>query len=135
MALPLLKTVQECGDYSKTVGPFVSQLYELPYQLLDNIGSVDGLLGVYTSTNPLIMGFAVSIALSPIFLIVSEINRNYSQVDRMWSLLPNLYIVHLAVWARLAGFPHARIDLVAAFTTLWSVGFMESTAFYVTLLT
>ncbi|KAF4121178.1 Protein of unknown function (DUF1295) [Geosmithia morbida] len=120
MALPVLKSVKECGDYSKTVEPFIPQLYDLPYRVLDNVGSIDGLLSVYTDTNPLITAFGASVVLSSIFLVVSEINRNYSQVDRLWSLLPNLYIVHLAVWARLAGVSHSRIDLVATFSTLWS---------------
>jgi steroid 5-alpha reductase family enzyme len=53
--------------------------------------------------------------------VVSEVNRNYSQVDRMWSILPNLYVVHLAVWARLAGVPHSRLDLIVVATTVWSV--------------
>ena len=121
MALPLLMSLEDCGDYSKTVEPFIPQLYDLPYQVLDNIGSIDGLKQLYINTNPLITGFAASITLGFVFLVVSEINRNYSQVDRMWSLLPNLYVVHLATWARRADLPHSRIDLVAAATTLWSV--------------
>lgn len=121
MALPLLKSLEDCGDYSKTVEPFIPQLYDLPYQVLYNIGSIDSLKQLYIDTNPLITGFAASITLAFIFLVASEINGNYSQVDRMWSLLPNLYVVHLAVWARLAGLPHSRVELIAAATTLWSV--------------
>lgn len=121
MALPLLASLKDCGDYSKTVEPFIPQLYELPYQVLENIGSLSSLKQLYVDTNPLITGFAASITLAFIFLVVSEINRNYSQVDRMWSLLPNLYVVHIAAWARLAGLPHSRVDLIATATTLWSV--------------
>ncbi|RSL76101.1 hypothetical protein CEP51_010270 [Fusarium floridanum] len=120
MAFPFLKSIEDCGDYAKTVEPFIPQLYALPGQILDNIADPSGLRQLYIDTNPLISAFAASVAFSFIFLVVSEINRNYSQVDRMWSLLPNLYIVHLAVWARLAGVPSSRIDLVAAATTVWS---------------
>lgn len=121
MALPLLNYIEDCGEYAKTVEPFIPQLFELPQKLLKTGGSISSLKDLYVDTNPLISGFAASIFLGGVFLIVSEINRNYSQVDRMWSILPNLYIVHIAVWARAAGLPHGRIDLIAVFTTLWSV--------------
>lgn len=121
MTIPLLKNFQDCGDYAHTVEPFKSEFYELPQRLLETGGSLSALQQLYADTNPLVSGFAASIFLGAIFLVVSEINRNYSQVDRMWSILPNLYIVHIAVWARAAGLPHSRIDLIAVFTTLWSV--------------
>ncbi|KAG9257278.1 uncharacterized protein F5Z01DRAFT_462106 [Emericellopsis atlantica] len=121
MALPLLKTLKECGEYAKTVEPFWPQLYELPYKLLNSYHSLDRLKQLYIDTNPLMSGLAASLFLAPIFLIVSEINRNYSQVDRMWSILPNLYVVHIALWARAAGMPHERIDLAAITTTIWSI--------------
>ncbi|EWZ99085.1 hypothetical protein NW765_009014 [Fusarium oxysporum] len=120
MSLPFVKSIEDCGEYAKTVQPYIPQLYALPRHILDNIASLDGLRQIYVDTNPLISGFAISIALGFVFLVVSEINRNYSQVDRMWSILPNLYVVHLSVWARLAGVPSSRVDLIAAATTLWS---------------
>ncbi|KAG9505412.1 hypothetical protein J7337_002381 [Fusarium musae] len=120
MSLPFVKSIEDCGEYAKTVQPYIPELYALPRQILDNIASPDGLRQIYVDTNPLISGFAISIALGFVFLVVSEINRNYSQVDRMWSILPNLYVVHLSVWARFAGIPSSRVDLIAAATTLWS---------------
>ncbi|PHH89099.1 hypothetical protein CDD83_6642 [Cordyceps sp. RAO-2017] len=117
--LPVLKSLRDCGDYALTVEPFVAQLYALPARLA-SIQSLDDLRQLYIETNPLMSAFAASVVLAAVFLLVSEANRNYSQVDRMWSILPNLYIVHLAIWARLAGLPHSRIDLVAAFSTIWS---------------
>ncbi|CAG9972227.1 unnamed protein product [Clonostachys byssicola] len=117
MALPTLQTIEECGDYAKTVEPFIPQLIGLPSSLLNNTA---GLTQLYVETNPLVSAFAASVAFSVAFFIVSELNRNYSQVDRLWSILPNLYVVHLALWARLAGLPHSRIDLIAVFTSLWS---------------
>jgi steroid 5-alpha reductase family enzyme len=76
---------------------------------------------LYIETNPLVTAAAVSIFLGAIFWVASEINRNYSQVDRAWSILPALYIGHLSLWARLAGEPHDRIDVVAMFATIWSM--------------
>ncbi|ROT35699.1 DUF1295 domain protein [Sodiomyces alkalinus F11] len=119
-ALPAVKTLEECADFSQTVKPFLPQLYELPNKILDNITNPQALLHVYVETNPLIFGFAVSIFLAAVFLVVAELNRNWSQVDRAWSILPNLYIGHLALWARLAGVPSERIEFVLAATTLWS---------------
>jgi hypothetical protein len=121
MALPLVKSLQDCADYHQTVEPFIPQLYALPQRLLDTAGSPASLRQLYIETNPLVSGFAISIALGFVFLIVSEINRNYSQVDRMWSLLPNLYIIHFAVWANVAGLPTNRLNLIAAFSSIWSV--------------
>ncbi|KAF4991929.1 hypothetical protein FGRMN_7483 [Fusarium graminum] len=120
MALPFVKSLEDCGDYAKTVEPYIPQLYALPRQILDNIASPNGLRQLYVDTNPLISAFAISVALGFVFLVVSEINKNYSQVDRMWSILPNLYIVHLSVWARLAGVSSSRVDLISLATTLWS---------------
>ncbi|KAK5990003.1 hypothetical protein PT974_08266 [Cladobotryum mycophilum] len=121
MALPTIKSLQDGGDYYKVVEPFIPQLYELPQKVLANISSLDGLKGLYLETNPLVSGFAASIAIGFIALVSSEINRNYSQIDRLWSILPNLYVVHIAAWARLSGLPHARLDLIAAATTAWSI--------------
>lgn len=121
MSLPILSSLQECSDFSLTVKPFIPQFYELPTRILDNAGSLAALKQVYIETNPLVTGFSASLFLAGIFLIVSEVNRNFSQVDRMWSILPNLYIVHFAAWARLSGLPHNRLDLLAVFSTIWSV--------------
>lgn len=121
MALPTLRALEESSDFSKTVEPFLPQLYDLPARFIDAASSRDGLLKLYVDTNPLISAFAISIALGAVFLVAAEVNRNYSQVDRFWSVGPNLYIGHLAIWARLAGVPHQRLDLILVFSTIWSV--------------
>jgi len=121
MALPTLQTIKECADFHKTVEPFLPQLYDLPQKLLDNYSNRDALVQIYLETNPLISGAAFSIFLGVIFLVTAEVNRNFSQVDRAWSILPAVYNVHFAVWARLAGEPHSRTDLVALFSIVWSV--------------
>lgn len=124
--IPALLSLEDCADYTKTVQPFLPQLYALPQVLINNGANLAGLKGIYIETNPLVTGFSVSVLLGAVFLAVSELNRNYSQVDRLWSILPNLYVIHFAAWARLAGFAHHRLDLVAIATTIWSVCYFES---------
>ena len=63
----------------------------MPVKFLQHASSLDNLKLFYISTNPLIMAFAISLALAPVFLLISEINKNYSQVDRVWSILPSMY--------------------------------------------
>ncbi|SPO00528.1 related to DUF1295 domain protein [Cephalotrichum gorgonifer] len=121
LALPTVKSVEECADYYKTVEPFLPQLYDLPRKLLDSYSNRDAFLQLYLETNPLISAGAFSIFLGFIFLVAAEVNRNFSQVDRAWSILPAVYNAHYALWARLAGEPHQRTDLVAVFTAIWSV--------------
>ena len=120
-ALSDLTSVEDCGRFSLTVRPVLEQAFALPAQVWVNIGDVDALKGLYAETNPLVTGFVVSLLLACLFFVSSEVNRNYSQVDRMWSILPAMYVLHLATWARMAGLPHLRIDLVAALTTVWGV--------------
>ena len=121
MALPAVQSVYECADYSKTVEPFIPQFYDLPAQILRTFAGSQSFYELYLSTNPLISAFALSLALSPIFLVIAEVNRNYSQVDRAWSLLPTLYNAHYALYAHLAGLPTQRIDLLLAVSCIWSV--------------
>lgn len=48
--------------------------------------------------------------------IVSEITRNYSQVDKLWSLLPPAYS-----WITVAAFPSARTVIMALLVTMWGL--------------
>ncbi|KEY70271.1 hypothetical protein S7711_04379 [Stachybotrys chartarum IBT 7711] len=120
MAVPHLKSIKGSADYSVTLEPYIPQLYELPSRLLQ-VRSLRDLEDVYVETNPLISGLSASIALGFIVLVVSEINRNYSQVDRLWSIVPTLYLIHMAAWAHLNDLPHSRLDLIALFGVIWSV--------------
>ncbi|GME25207.1 hypothetical protein GTA08_BOTSDO03480 [Neofusicoccum parvum] len=119
--LPALTSLSDCADWSKTVEPFIPQLKTLPADIVQHISSLEELKAIYLTTNPLISAFAFSVALAPLFLVASEINRNWSQVDRFWSLLPTVYNAHFALWAHLAGLPTQRVDNVLAFSTLWSI--------------
>ena len=121
LALPTVKTISQCADYTTTVIPYASQLTELPTRLLQSYNDIEALKAIYLSTNPLISGFAFSLIISPIFLIVSEINKNYSQVDRFWSILPALYNVHLCAYAHLTGLNTQRLDTLSAFSIIWGV--------------
>ncbi|KAJ9154881.1 DUF1295-domain-containing protein [Pleurostoma richardsiae] len=122
MTLPALHALEDCADFSKTVEPFIPQLLELPTKLLAVVQSRGtGFLDLYLHTNPLVSGFAVSLALGAVFFVVSEINRNYSQVDRCWSILPTLYIAHFGTWARLNGVASTRLDAAVLFSTIWSL--------------
>lgn len=120
MALPTVRSLAACADYANTVEPFLDQLYSLPGDFVTALFS--GKVGqLYVDTNPLVSGFAISLALGFVFLVVSEINRNYSQVDRCWSLLPTLYIAHFNLWSRLAGVHSARLDAALLYSVFWSV--------------
>lgn len=121
MALPTLVKFEDCASWAMTVEPYIPQLYALPSKLVDVVQGRQGLISLYTETNPLISGFAISVVLGAVFLVVQEINKNYSQVDRCWSLLPTFYIAHFDLWARLAGVPSQRIDVLLAFGIVWSV--------------
>jgi steroid 5-alpha reductase family enzyme len=48
--------------------------------------------------------------------IVSEITGNYSQVDKLWSLLPPAYS-----WITAASFPSARTVIMATLVTIWGL--------------
>ena len=120
MALPLVKTLPDCVDYFKTVEPFLPQFYNLPYQVAAHITDLQALKDLYVNTNPLMSSLAfATMFVTPIVLAVSEINRNYSQVDRIWSILPALYNVHYAVWAHLNGLPMMKLDHIMAVSIIW----------------
>ncbi len=108
-------------DWAHSVAPYIPQLYDLPGQLPVIQHGFRFLWHVYLTTNPLISGFAFSLFLAPVFLIVSETNKNYSQVDRMWGILPTIFNAHWALYGHLAGLPTARVDLLFAVSLVWTV--------------
>ena len=120
-ALPLVKTLQDCADFSKTVQPYLPQLYDLPHAIATHITDVQALQHVYATTNPLMTAIAFALFASPVVLLVAEVNRNYSQVDRLWSILPVIYNVHFNVWAHINGLPTKRLNHVMAVSIIWGV--------------
>ncbi|APA10546.1 hypothetical protein sscle_06g053160 [Sclerotinia sclerotiorum 1980 UF-70] len=121
MTLPVIKTIEDCSNITKTVLPYLPQLYDLPQQILQSYSNPTELRDIYLATNPLISAFAFSLFLAPVFLLVSEVNKNYSQVDRCWSILPTIYNAHFTIYAHLCGLPTGRLDNVLAFSTIWSL--------------
>jgi len=75
----------------------------------------------YLSTNPLVTALHFALVVALIVLALSEINRNYSQIDRLWSLLPTIYIGHYTLFARMNGLDTQRLDTLTTFSLLWSV--------------
>lgn len=121
MVLPAVLSLADCTDFSKTVSPYLPQLYDLPQKLLENYSNFTELQKIYLATNPLIAGFAISLFIVPIFVLISEINRNYSQVDRAWSILPTVYNAHFVLYAHLAGLSTSGLDNLLACSVIWSV--------------
>jgi len=120
MALPVIKNLQDCADWHKTVVPYIGQLYDLPQNLLA-CRSLSELKDLYIATNPMISAVAFCLLSAQIFFIVSEINKNYSQVDRCWSLLPTAFNAHFYAYAKLNGIYSQKLDLLMAFSCIWSV--------------
>ena len=124
MSLPVVRSLADCTDVSKTILPYLPQLYDLPQQIYQNINNLQALKVLYISTNPLITASALSLFLAPVFLIVSEVNRNYSQVDRCWSILPTIYNAHYTLYAHAAGLSTRRLDTLLLISGIWSVRWM-----------
>lgn len=120
-ALPKVNSVTQCAEYELTVAPFLHQLFELSARLLQNAASLEGVKQVYTTTNPVITAFAFSLVIAQLTFIVSTINKNYSQIDRLWSILPAVYNGHYWLWASLHDVRTKRLDAIAIFTGCWAV--------------
>ncbi|MGK3205131.1 DUF1295 domain-containing protein [Amycolatopsis sp. MEPSY49] len=50
--------------------------------------------------------------------LMSVLTREYSWVDRIWSIVP---VAYLAIFAGAAGFADARLDVMFALVTLWGI--------------
>ena len=122
MSLPAIFSRPDATNYALTVAPYLPSLYHLPQKTLAVISSPKGLVELYISTNPLVSATAFSLFIVPILYVAQEVNKNYSQVDRVWSILPAVYNVHYAVYAHLADLPTQQADALAAISVLWSVG-------------
>jgi steroid 5-alpha reductase family enzyme len=58
----------------------------------------------------------IMIIVAIVCFVVSELTRNYSQVDKLWSLMPIAYS-----WITVAEFPSARIVVMASLVTIWGL--------------
>ncbi|RPB15397.1 DUF1295-domain-containing protein [Morchella conica CCBAS932] len=116
-ALPQISHLEEITSYSHTIAPYLHQLslaHVLPL-LRREVSPTEW----YLSTNPLISGVTFALFIASVVLVASELNRNYSQIDRLWSLLPAIYIGHFALYARLSGLNTERLDTLLMFGCLW----------------
>lgn len=120
-ALPTVHSLTDCADLSKTVLAYLPQFYDVPQLAAQAWHHPELLKSIYLSTNPLVTSVVFSLALAAVVLVISEINRNYSQVDRIWSILPTVYNAHYVAYAHLSGLPTERLDHVLALSCLWSV--------------
>ncbi len=58
----------------------------------------------------------VMITVAIVCFVVSELTRNYSQVDKLWSLMPVAYS-----WITVAAFPSVRLYIMASLVTIWGL--------------
>lgn len=71
MAVPLLKARIDSADFDITVLPYIYQFYDLPEKALQVLQGQQRPLSLYTETNPLVFGLALSLFLSPSKRILS----------------------------------------------------------------
>ncbi|KAJ5574229.1 uncharacterized protein N7459_008656 [Penicillium hispanicum] len=121
LPLPRVESLVDCTSFQFTVLPYLAQLQWLPASLREAGWDLQSLKAVYLATNPMVSAIAIGSALAALFFLAAEVNRNYSQVDRFWSILPAMYNVHFAAWARLAGIRTQTLDTVAVISVLWSI--------------
>jgi steroid 5-alpha reductase family enzyme len=78
---------------------------------IPHIGFPEILHGINTGTY---LGVMIAAALA--CFVVSEITRNYSQVDKLWSLMPIVYSV-----ITILAFPSPRVLLMGILATIWGL--------------
>ncbi|KAG2213558.1 hypothetical protein INT46_002264 [Mucor plumbeus] len=78
------------------------------------------LIALYKETDPLESSLYFSSVLITIHYIVSEITKNYSQVDRAWSILPGIYAWHYTIHDYLLnGSFHPRLLVGSILISIW----------------
>ncbi|KAF8418857.1 hypothetical protein EV426DRAFT_307986 [Tirmania nivea] len=118
--VPSLASLSHITDYSHTITPFwASFLKNLP--LLNPTSPAFSPLTFYHTTNPLLSAFLITQGLAVFTFLLSSITGNLSQVDRLWSLLPAIYVAHFTYFAHYLSLPTARLDTLLVLVILWSV--------------
>jgi steroid 5-alpha reductase family enzyme len=77
-----------------------------------------GLLDLYSETDPLLSALWLCAAFSVLCWLLSVLTREYSWVDRIWSITPVIYTGHFAAHA---GFDDARLNVMALLVALWGL--------------
>lgn len=121
-AIPPATSLVDATSYSKTIAPYLSTEYLFPrVSALLEVRTLEALTTWYTATNPVATALIISQVVAVLAFVISSINGNYSQIDRIWSIIPAVYTAHYSLWARLAGEPYARVDLLTTVITIWGV--------------
>jgi len=118
-ALPTISSLADCTDLTKTVIPYLHQL--TPTHVLPLLRGDIAPTEWYLATNPVMSAVLFALTVSLFAFVSTEISRNCSQVDRLWSILPVVYAGHFAAWAHLHGIQSERVDTLATFIGLWGV--------------
>jgi steroid 5-alpha reductase family enzyme len=66
--------------------------------------------------HPLLVVIAVAGAVAAFCWVASLVSRDHSWVDRLWSIVP---VVYVWIFAGAAGFGDARLNIMAGLVTLW----------------
>ena len=66
--------------------------------------------------HPLLVVILVAVAVATFCWIASLVSHDHSWVDRLWSIVP---VVYVWIFAAFAGFADARLDVMAGLVTLW----------------
>ena len=74
------------------------------------------MLELYQSTDPLTTALWAAGGFALLCWVLSLITKEYSWVDRLWSITPVLFALHFAAHA---GFTNTRLNLMAALVALW----------------
>ena len=70
------------------------------------------------AASPYIDAFSVCLAIMGSTWLLSVITREYSWVDRIWSVAPAVYAL---IVANAAGFENTRLNVMATLVTLWAI--------------
>ena len=77
---------------------------------------MDTLLDAYRTTDALALALYACALSAAWCWVASIVTGNYSQVDRLWSILPVLYTFHFAAHG---GFADARLTIMTTLAVLW----------------
>ena len=73
---------------------------------------------LYETTDPLVSALWIAGGFAALCWVLSLVTKEYSWVDRLWSITPPLFAIH---FAGAASFDDARLNLMAALTVVWGV--------------
>ena len=83
-----------------------------------SLAGIRSLLSGYDThfQNLVLTWVGVMVMVAIVCFVVSELTRNYSQVDKLWSLIPVAYS-----WITFSAFPSPRILIMALLVTAWGL--------------